>query len=102
MRIINSITDRFVTCFGMLLIAAVVASPVACTMSRHEKITRAIEAGADPLAAKCAIESENGSSALCMAVAVNGADPITARCATIANGSTDPVCMAIASKKEKD
>lgn len=59
--------------FVALLIAVVLASPVACTMHRQRLIAEAIKAGADPLAAKCAIEGDSGdsrTSALCMATAL--------------------------------
>ena len=56
-----------------LLIAALVGSPVACTMNRQHLIAEAIKNGADPIAAKCAIEStedSSRSSVLCMAKAL--------------------------------
>ena len=55
------------------LIAALIATPVACTMHRQRLIAEAIKAGADPLAAKCAIEGDSGDSrttALCMVTAM--------------------------------
>lgn len=58
---------------AMLLIAALLASPVACTMNRQSLVAEAIKNGADPLAAKCAIEGDSGdnrTSALCMAKAL--------------------------------
>lgn len=57
--------ECFATCFGLLLLAAVLASPAACTANRHNQIRAAIEAGADPLEAKCAIEASGGPSELC-------------------------------------
>ena len=56
-----------------MLVAALLASPVACTMHRQRLIAEAIKGGADPIAAKCAIEGDNGdsrTSALCMAIAM--------------------------------
>lgn len=56
-----------------MLVTALLASPVACTMHRQRLIAEAIKGGADPLAAKCAIEGDSGDSrtnALCMAVAL--------------------------------
>lgn len=70
MRILDCLADRFVTCLAMVLIAAVLTSPVACTMSRHTKIADAIKAGADPLETKCAVEGSGGQpDSLCLAVA---------------------------------
>lgn len=56
-----------------VLLAALLVSPVACTMNRHRLIAEAIKNGADPLAAKCAIEGGDGdsrTSAMCMAKAL--------------------------------
>jgi hypothetical protein len=39
----------------------ILISPVQCTMNRQELIAKAIKEGADPIAAKCAIESDTGS-----------------------------------------
>jgi hypothetical protein len=55
---------------GMLLLAVVVCSPVACTMNRHRLVAEAIKGGADPLAAKCAIETTNTTDSLCLAKAL--------------------------------
>ena len=57
--------EMLATCFGLVLFAAVLLSPAACTANRHNQIAKAIEAGAAPLEAKCAIESENNSSLVC-------------------------------------
>ncbi|MCY1559415.1 hypothetical protein D9M68_964550 [compost metagenome] len=46
-------------------------SPAACTANRHTQITRAIEAGADPMEAKCAIEGDTGQSMVCVVLAAN-------------------------------
>lgn len=51
---------------GLLLLAAVLLSPAACTMNRHRLIAKAIEGGADPIATKCAIESESGYDPQCI------------------------------------
>lgn len=56
-------------CVGMLLGALVLSSPAACTANRHNQIAHAIEAGADPLEAKCAIEGDNSQNAVCIALA---------------------------------
>jgi hypothetical protein len=56
-----------------VLIAALLAGPVACTMHRQRLVAEAIKNGADPLAAKCAIEGDGGDSRtilLCMAFAM--------------------------------
>ena len=58
---------------ALLLLATLLASPVACTMNRQSLIAEAIKNGADPLAAKCAIEGgdgDNRTSSLCMAAAL--------------------------------
>lgn len=63
----------FVWIVGLLLVALLIAAPVACTMNRQSLIANAIKNGADPLAAKCAIEGDSGdgrTSALCMATAL--------------------------------
>ncbi|WP_415798547.1 hypothetical protein [Comamonas aquatilis] len=55
---------------GFALLAAVVASPVACTMNRQALIIEAVKGGADPIAVRCAIESDMGQSAVCIAKAL--------------------------------
>ena len=57
-----------ITC--ALLVAVVLLSPAACTANRHNQISAAIQAGADPLEAKCALEADAGQSALCITTAV--------------------------------
>ena len=42
--------------------AAVVLSPVACTMRQKELIADSIKAGADPIAVRCALESSTSDS----------------------------------------
>jgi hypothetical protein len=62
-----------VSLVGTLCLFALLATPVACTMNRQRLVAEAIKAGADPLAAKCAIEGDQGdsrTSALCMATAL--------------------------------
>lgn len=54
---------------GLLLLASVVASPVACTMRRHQAVADAIKAGADPMEAKCAIEGATEQNPQCALVA---------------------------------
>lgn len=58
---------------GMVLFATVLCSPVACTMRRHQLVADAIAGGADPIAAKCAIESgdmDSRTSSLCLVKAL--------------------------------
>lgn len=62
--------DAVVNIAGFMLLAAVVASPVACTMNRHALIADAVRGGADPIAVRCAIESDMGQSAMCIAKAL--------------------------------
>ncbi|KGG90828.1 hypothetical protein P245_15290 [Comamonas thiooxydans] len=62
--------DAVVNIAGFMLLAAVVASPVACTMNRHALIIEAVKAGADPIAVRCAVESDMGQSAMCIAKAL--------------------------------
>lgn len=62
--------DAVITIAGFVLLAAVLLSPAACTMHRQVLIADAIAKGGDPIAVKCAIESENSQSPLCMAKAM--------------------------------
>jgi hypothetical protein len=55
--------------FGLTLLFMLLASPVACTMKRHQVIAEAIKNGADPIATKCAIEGDNGNSITCALIA---------------------------------
>ena len=53
-------------------VVVVIAFPVGCTMHRQQIIANAIEKGADPIVAKCAIEGEVDStrqSGMCIAKA---------------------------------
>lgn len=54
---------------ALVLAALVVASPVACTMRRQEVVAEAIRNGADPIAAKCAIEADTSISPMCVIAA---------------------------------
>jgi len=67
-------TKELILCaLAAVLIAALLASPVACTMHRQGLVADAIKGGSDPLAAKCAIEGDGGesrTSSLCMAIAL--------------------------------
>ncbi|WP_054075002.1 MULTISPECIES: hypothetical protein [Comamonas] len=62
--------DFVVTVCGWSLLAMVAVSPVACTMNRHALIADAVKGGADPIAVRCAIESDMGQSAMCIAKAL--------------------------------
>lgn len=69
-------TDRQefgVSALAMILVACVLATPAACTVHRHSQITKAIEAGADPMEAKCALES-NSMAADCILIAARKGD----------------------------
>ncbi len=58
--------DDFVTIAGFVLLAIVSMSPVACTVNRHRIIAEAIAGGADPIDAKCAIESDMAHDPMCI------------------------------------
>lgn len=63
--------QALVTAFGLLLLPAVLLSPVACTMRRHALISEAIHGGVDPIAARCAIDPDDmRDAAICMAAAL--------------------------------
>lgn len=63
-------TDLVATVVGLILLAVVVGSPVACTMNRQALMAKAIQGGVDPIAVKCAMESDMGSNAMCIAKAM--------------------------------
>lgn len=50
---------------GLMLLAGVAVSPVACTMQRHALVADAIKSGADPISVKCAIEGDTEHSPMC-------------------------------------
>lgn len=52
---------------GLMLLAGVAISPVACTMQQDALVADAIKGGADPISARCALDGMNGTSPLCMA-----------------------------------
>ena len=58
--------DEVVTIAGFVLLAIVAMSPVACTMNRHHVIAEAIANGADPIDARCAIESGMDRDPMCI------------------------------------
>lgn len=55
-----------VAILGIVVGGAVLLSPAACTMRRHQVVADAIKNGADPISAKCAIESDNSMSPVCI------------------------------------
>ena len=55
--------DYGIATLAMLLVALVAVSPVACVVHQNEKVYQAIKAGADPISARCAFETNN--SILC-------------------------------------
>lgn len=61
--------EMVVWIFCLLMLAVFLTSPVTCTMHRHRLIAKAIEGGADPIEAKCAIESDILESAVCVTAA---------------------------------
>lgn len=64
-----TITEAITACVALLLAALVLSTPAACTANRHIQIARAIEAGADPIEAKCAIEGDTGNTPACILAA---------------------------------
>ena len=64
--------EAVVTAFGLLLLALVLASPVACTMNRQRVVAEAIKNGGDPIAVKCAIEADVDHAPMCVAAAMRG------------------------------
>jgi hypothetical protein len=70
-----NLKEALTCCFGLALAAFVLLGPVACSINRQNQIVEAIKAGADPTAAKCAVEADMGNSAACILVASKrGAD----------------------------
>lgn len=63
----TSAGELVVWVLAIFCLTAVLMSPVACTMNRQAKVADAIKAGADPIAAKCAIEADNRHDPVCMA-----------------------------------
>jgi hypothetical protein len=61
--------EMIVWIVGLVLAAMVVASPVACTMRRHQVVAEAIRNGADPIDAKCAVEGDIERSPMCILAA---------------------------------
>lgn len=59
------IDETLQTLFGLSLIVAIIALPISLKQtSKHadEAVLQAIQAGADPLAAKCALQGGGGSA----------------------------------------
>lgn len=63
------IKESLVAALALVLLAVVLCTPAACTANRHNQISAAIQAGADPLEAKCAIEGDNSQSTICVLTA---------------------------------
>lgn len=61
--------ELLVWAFAILCAALVLLSPVACTMARQQAVAKAIKNGADPIAAKCAIEGSTEHTPMCVAYA---------------------------------
>lgn len=58
---------------SILMLGTIICAPVGCTMRRQSLVAEAIKNGADPIAAKCAIEGDAGdnrTSAMCMVKAL--------------------------------
>ncbi|EZP51404.1 hypothetical protein [Delftia sp. RIT313] len=53
---------------GMILAALVCLSPAGCVMHRNSQIAQAIKDGADPIAARCALEGWTNMDKVCMDV----------------------------------
>ncbi len=62
--------ELLVWAFAICCAALVLLAPVACTMVRHQTIAQAIKDGADPIAAKCAIEGDTNQMPVCIAAAL--------------------------------
>jgi hypothetical protein len=62
-----SVKEMVCRILGILVTGSVLLSPVACTINRHNRIADAINHGADPTGAKCAIEADAGATAQCIA-----------------------------------
>lgn len=55
----------------VIVLGVIATSPAACTMYRQRLIADAIQQGADPIAVRCALESMNDNSAMCISKAVS-------------------------------
>lgn len=64
--------DFVVWLVGIAAGTAVLLSPAACTMERQRRVMEAIQGGADPIAAKCAIESDLTYTPACVIAAGRG------------------------------
>ena len=54
----ENLRDTILWSLGLTLLAGVLCTPAACTAHRHAQITKAIEAGVDPMEAKCAYSKD--------------------------------------------
>ena len=61
--------ELIATVFGLAVAAVVLCTPAACTANRHIQISAAIQAGADPIETKCAIEGDSSQSPVCIVAA---------------------------------
>lgn len=61
-----------VAILAVVMLGMVMTAPVACTVHRQRVIQEAITSGGDPIAVKCAIESENTGSTVCAIKASQG------------------------------
>lgn len=69
----SDLQNFFLGALAMVLVACVLVTPVGCTIHRHAQITKAIEAGADPIEAKCALEGDSLTQACLLIAAGKGA-----------------------------
>lgn len=54
----DNLYDAVLSALAICAVAALLGSPVACTMHRDAKVTEAIKAGADPIEARCAVTDD--------------------------------------------
>lgn len=60
---------------GILMVGVVVTVPAACTANRHALVAEAIKGAPNPIAVKCAIESDTGNTAACIIAAMRERQP---------------------------
>lgn len=68
-------SEVFTWCMGFAAVVAVAALPVSCTKHRQTLVAEAIKNGADPIAAKCAIEGDSQDSKMCLVYAARHTQP---------------------------
>jgi hypothetical protein len=54
----DTLNEAILSVVAICAVAAVLGSPVACTMHRNAKVAEAIKAGADPIEARCAMTDD--------------------------------------------